>query len=179
LGGAVDTVNRGTGYQRREWDTHAGTVELAIPKLRSDSDYPPPPTTRPGCCSLGAKRPAPSRSMTRCAAGPPTEEGHLIQLEAPERNAAYVIAQELMITANEAAARWCASREVQPLLYRTTAPTPWLYPRSPPAGPHGPAASPPATRTSERPSLLSWGLALALVLAGLLRADRTPYQRHY
>ena len=29
-----DRVNSRNGYRRREWDTRAGTVELAIPKLR-------------------------------------------------------------------------------------------------------------------------------------------------
>ena len=29
-----DRVNRRNGYRPREWDTRAGTVELAIPKLR-------------------------------------------------------------------------------------------------------------------------------------------------
>ncbi|GAA2121536.1 IS256 family transposase [Actinomadura alba] len=33
-------VNRRNGYRRREWDTRAGTVELAVPKLRSGSYYP-------------------------------------------------------------------------------------------------------------------------------------------
>lgn len=33
-------VNRRNGYRRREWDTRAGTVELAIPKLRSGSYFP-------------------------------------------------------------------------------------------------------------------------------------------
>lgn len=28
-------TNRRNGYRRREWDTRAGTVELAIPKLRT------------------------------------------------------------------------------------------------------------------------------------------------
>jgi putative transposase len=33
-------VNSRNGYRRRDWDTRAGTVELAIPKLRSGSYYP-------------------------------------------------------------------------------------------------------------------------------------------
>ena len=33
-------VNRRNGYRAREWDTRAGTVELAIPKLRSGSYFP-------------------------------------------------------------------------------------------------------------------------------------------
>jgi putative transposase len=32
-------TNSRNGYRRREWDTRAGTVELAIPKLRSGSYY--------------------------------------------------------------------------------------------------------------------------------------------
>jgi transposase-like protein len=33
-------VNSRNGYRRREWDTRAGTIELAVPKLRSGSYYP-------------------------------------------------------------------------------------------------------------------------------------------
>jgi putative transposase len=33
-------VNSRNGYRAREWDTRAGTVELAIPKLRSGSYFP-------------------------------------------------------------------------------------------------------------------------------------------
>ncbi len=33
-------TNRRNGYRGREWDTRAGTVELAIPKLRTGSYYP-------------------------------------------------------------------------------------------------------------------------------------------
>ena len=33
-------VNQRNGYRTREWDTRAGTVELAIPKLREGSYYP-------------------------------------------------------------------------------------------------------------------------------------------
>ena len=35
-----DRVNSRNGYRRREWDTRAGTVELAIPKLRHGSYFP-------------------------------------------------------------------------------------------------------------------------------------------
>src|SRR5215217_8436892 len=35
-----DRINRRNGYRAREWDTRAGTVELAIPKLRSGSYFP-------------------------------------------------------------------------------------------------------------------------------------------
>jgi putative transposase len=33
-------TNSRNGYRRREWDTRAGSIELAIPKLRSGSYYP-------------------------------------------------------------------------------------------------------------------------------------------
>src|SRR5919112_2431726 len=33
-------VNSRNGYRAREWDTRAGTVELAIPKLRQGSYFP-------------------------------------------------------------------------------------------------------------------------------------------
>ncbi len=35
-----DRVNSRNGYRRREWDTRAGTVELAVPKLRHGSYFP-------------------------------------------------------------------------------------------------------------------------------------------
>ncbi len=31
---SAERVNRRNGYRAREWDTRAGTVELAVPKLR-------------------------------------------------------------------------------------------------------------------------------------------------
>ena len=37
---SADRVNSRNGYRRREWDTRAGTVELAVPKLRAGSYYP-------------------------------------------------------------------------------------------------------------------------------------------
>lgn len=35
-----ERINRRNGYRTREWDTHASTVELAIPELRSGSYFP-------------------------------------------------------------------------------------------------------------------------------------------
>jgi putative transposase len=35
-----ERVNRRNGYRSREWDTRAGTVELAVPKLREGSFFP-------------------------------------------------------------------------------------------------------------------------------------------
>jgi putative transposase len=35
-----DRTNRRNGYRAREWDTRAGTVELAVPKLRAGSFFP-------------------------------------------------------------------------------------------------------------------------------------------
>jgi putative transposase len=35
-----DRVNCRNGYRRREWDTRAGTIELAVPKLRQGTYYP-------------------------------------------------------------------------------------------------------------------------------------------
>src|SRR5690349_20640485 len=35
-----ERVNGRYGYRRREWDTRAGTIELAIPKLRAGSYFP-------------------------------------------------------------------------------------------------------------------------------------------
>ena len=35
-----DRVNSRNGYRRRDWDTRAGTVELAVPKLRHGTYFP-------------------------------------------------------------------------------------------------------------------------------------------
>ena len=35
-----ERVNSRNGYRLREWDTRAGTIELAIPKLRAGSYFP-------------------------------------------------------------------------------------------------------------------------------------------
>ncbi|WP_428834105.1 transposase, partial [Microbispora maris] len=35
-----ERTNSRNGYRKREWDTRAGTVELAIPKLRQGSYFP-------------------------------------------------------------------------------------------------------------------------------------------
>src|SRR3978361_995894 len=35
-----ERVNRRNGYRTREWDTRAGTVELAVPKLREGTYFP-------------------------------------------------------------------------------------------------------------------------------------------
>jgi hypothetical protein len=37
---SAERVNSRNGYRRRQWDTRAGTMELAIPKLRQGSYYP-------------------------------------------------------------------------------------------------------------------------------------------
>ena len=35
-----DRVNSRNGYRRRDWDTRAGTIEVAVPRLRQGSYYP-------------------------------------------------------------------------------------------------------------------------------------------
>ncbi len=37
---SAERTNRCNGYRAREWDTRAGTVELAVPKLRTGSYFP-------------------------------------------------------------------------------------------------------------------------------------------
>ncbi|WP_203832998.1 IS256 family transposase, partial [Actinoplanes lobatus] len=37
---SAERANSRNGYRQREWDTRAGTIELAIPKLRSGSYFP-------------------------------------------------------------------------------------------------------------------------------------------
>ncbi len=43
---SLERTNSRNGYRAREWDTRAGTVELAIPKLRTAA------TSLTGCCSV-------------------------------------------------------------------------------------------------------------------------------
>ena len=45
--GSPERVNSRNGYRPREWDTRAGTVELAIPKLRHGSLLPGVPGAPP------------------------------------------------------------------------------------------------------------------------------------
>ncbi len=35
-----DRTNTRNGYRNRDWDTRVGTIDLAIPKLRSGSYFP-------------------------------------------------------------------------------------------------------------------------------------------
>jgi hypothetical protein len=37
---SAERTNTRNGYRRREWDTRAGSIELAIPKLRQGSYFP-------------------------------------------------------------------------------------------------------------------------------------------
>ena len=39
-GRSPDRSNRRNGYRHRDWDTRAGTVEVAVPKLREGSYFP-------------------------------------------------------------------------------------------------------------------------------------------
>src|SRR3954447_4096369 len=57
---SAERTNQRNGYRARQWDTRAGTVELAIPKLRQGSFLP----------GLAADPPAPRR------AGPGHRGGH-------------------------------------------------------------------------------------------------------
>jgi len=45
-GGDRGPVNSRNGYRRPEWDTRAGTIELAVPKLRHGSYFPAFPEHR-------------------------------------------------------------------------------------------------------------------------------------
>ena len=40
MASAAERTNQRNGYRAREWDTRAGTVELAVPKLREGSYFP-------------------------------------------------------------------------------------------------------------------------------------------
>ncbi len=37
---SAERTNKRNGYRGRDWDTRAGSIELAIPKLRSGSYFP-------------------------------------------------------------------------------------------------------------------------------------------
>jgi hypothetical protein len=49
-------VNSRNGYRRREWDTRAGTVELAIPGLRQGTYYPEWLLERCSCSDVSRDR---------------------------------------------------------------------------------------------------------------------------
>ena len=36
---SADRLNHRNGYRERDWDTRAGRIELAIPKLKKGSDF--------------------------------------------------------------------------------------------------------------------------------------------
>ena len=62
-----ERVNSRNGYRPREWDTRAGTIELAIPKLRHGLVLPglaaaTPPPGRAGLVSRGG-HPLPARGL--------------------------------------------------------------------------------------------------------------------
>src|SRR4051794_12278834 len=53
-----DRTNQRNGYRAREWDTRAGTIELAVPKLRTGSYFPDwllqaPPPAQQGVVVVG------------------------------------------------------------------------------------------------------------------------------
>ena len=59
-------VNSRNGYRQREWDTRAGTIELAIPKLRQGSyypDFPRSPAARRAGAGLGGGDQLPTRCL--------------------------------------------------------------------------------------------------------------------
>ena len=63
-----DRVNSRNGYRRREWDTRAGTIELAIPKLRPGVVLPGlPGAPPPGRAGAGLGR----RDQRTCWASRP------------------------------------------------------------------------------------------------------------
>ena len=78
---SAERVNSRNGYWPREWDTRGGTMELAIPKLRSGSYFPDwllerrkraeralPTGWRPAIC--WGSRPAGWRSSSRPSGSP-------------------------------------------------------------------------------------------------------------
>jgi putative transposase len=63
-----ERVNASNGYRSREWDTRAGSIELAIPKLRHDSYYP--------SRLLESRRRAERAIGSRGRGGPPARSEH-------------------------------------------------------------------------------------------------------
>lgn len=80
---SADRVNSRNGYRDRRWDTRAGTVELAIPKLREGSYFPR--TTPPGregarcrCCGR-----VPARCVDTSGRQVGADDGHRRDLQVP------------------------------------------------------------------------------------------------
>ncbi|GHD47001.1 hypothetical protein GCM10010317_023290 [Streptomyces mirabilis] len=63
-----ELVNHRNGYRPREWDTRAGTVELAIPKLRQGSYFPHSHPRRPRApsCDPASDHPKPMNTRDQC-----------------------------------------------------------------------------------------------------------------
>ena len=66
-----DRVNSRNGYRRREWDTRAGTIELAIPKFRQGSYFP----SFPACTASAGVIDARIRSAWPAVISPGTPPG--------------------------------------------------------------------------------------------------------
>lgn len=68
-----ERTNTRNGYRRREWDTRAGSIELAIPKLRQGSYFPDWLLERrrhPGCGNRVARKTQSARRCVRSAPPP-------------------------------------------------------------------------------------------------------------
>jgi transposase-like protein len=62
-----ERVNQRNGYRAREWDTRAGTIELAVPKLREGSYFPDWLLTHGFLIWIGRSRPGAGWSDSRAA----------------------------------------------------------------------------------------------------------------
>jgi hypothetical protein len=76
---SAERVNSRNGYRAREWDTRVGTIEVAIPKLRSGArraGRAARPRSGPGVAVPGrARRPRPRRPARTGRGSPPAAPG--------------------------------------------------------------------------------------------------------
>ncbi|WP_051325696.1 RNB domain-containing ribonuclease [Glycomyces tenuis] len=116
--GRVRDVELGPGRLTRSWAmTHGEAADAA-----ADPAHPLHPTLalalRFANTMLAARRATGALAFYDLLSGFATdEEGHLVRLQAAERNSGYIIVQEFMVAANARIAAWAAGRDL-PILFR-------------------------------------------------------------
>jgi len=65
-----DRINRRNGYRHRDFDTRAGTLDVAIPKLRQGTYFPEPSMSRFRNCGRAPISPSGSSNDAVGQSGP-------------------------------------------------------------------------------------------------------------